>query len=108
MRLVGTSAIKRPPLGVATFTPDGEAWLVAPSAEDVSSLARELPVAQPGTLVILLPHAAPARGLWSLLSAPAPLSRHVRASALLARGFVELGACVDAHTKLDLVWGRAR
>jgi hypothetical protein len=113
MRFVGANGSQaRAPFGLARLTDDGEAWLVAlTDAHSVAAAAAELPLPSaldPGTLMVILPHAPAQGGLLSLFSSGRSASRSVRAGALLVRGYVELGACIDPHTKLDLVWGRAR
>jgi hypothetical protein len=69
-------------------------------------LARDLPR---GRVVFVLPERAAPGGLLKRLfgGAGAPIPRAVRATALLARGYADIGATVDAKTDLDLVWGVA-
>jgi hypothetical protein len=111
MRFVGPEGRNVPvPFGLK-LTSDGEAWLVALSkAGSVADAASELPpprALERGALIVVLPEAQQ-RGLLALFSSGRPASRTIRASALLARGYVDLGAGIDPHTKLDLVWGRAK
>lgn len=58
------------------------------------------------TLVVLLAEASPAGGAWRRLVflGDAPVSRAARASALLMRGYVGIGASVDGASSQDLVW----
>lgn len=97
------------PFGLV-YADDGDALAVSlTTSSDVESIARELPPPSElssGTLVVLLPNVAP-KGLRALFAPARPASRALRSGALLARGYVDLGACVDTHTKQDLVWGRA-
>lgn len=123
-RLVGPGAAAAAgrlpsPLG-APFTDDGDAVAVIldeAHATDLATVARALPAPSdldPGMLVVVLPHAsAPASKSWLLasrffaaLGRGKTVPRVLRSSALLARGYVELGACVDDASRLDLAWGR--
>ncbi len=98
------------PFGLA-FAEDGDALVISLTASsDLASIAREIPPPSDlaaGTLVVLLPDVAPPRGLRALFSGARPASRAARCGALVARGYSDVGACVDPHTKLDLVWGRS-
>jgi len=112
MRYIGPKGPSpRAPFGLGGLSADGDAWLIALSeADSVATAAAILPAPaslSPGALLVILPEVPSARGLLSLFSAGRPASRSVRAGALLVRGYVDLGACVDPHTRLDLVWGRA-
>jgi len=111
-RFVGASSARpRPPFGIDSFREDGEAWVFALADDDVARVAGALPdpsTLADGTLVVLLPEAGAPRGVWSIFSAGKSVPRSVRCGALLLRGYVDLGACVDPQSKLDLVWGRAR
>lgn len=113
MRFVGPKGAKpRAPFGIGDVADDGEAWLVAlTNAESVAAAAAELPNPSslaPGTLLVILPEAPTRGGLFSLFSSGRAASRSVRTGALLVKGYVDLGACIDPHTRQDLVWGRAR
>ena len=108
LRWLGARPPTLVPFGV-TLKDDADSWLIVPEGTDLEGVARALP--DPGTvvsgaLVVVMPSAA-ASGLRALFSAPKTSTRSTRAAALLARGYVSLGACVDPHTKLDLVWGRS-
>jgi hypothetical protein len=93
------------------------ACTVSLAAEHAASLAAArdaLPdpaTLEPGSLVVVLPALAGEKSLASsVLSAfgrkkIAP--RAVRCSALVARGYVRVGAGVDPTTKEDLAWGYA-
>ena len=103
-----------PPLG-AVFTDDADAHAVAlvqADVADVASLARALPDPDglpPGVLVVVLPNVVDPPSLGSRLLAALgrgrTVSRALRASAMVARGYVRVAAGVDADTRLDLVWG---
>jgi hypothetical protein len=78
---------------------------------DVSVVASQLPdpaSLTPGQLVVVLPRGAP-KGPWlgRLLGATGWAAGAVRGSAMLARGYVGIGAGMDPKTRMDLVWGYA-
>lgn len=121
LRLVGPAAAHArgrvpPPLGAA-FTDDAEARAVAlgpADVADVASLARALPdpdTLPPGALVVVLPNVIDPPSLGSRLLAALgrgrTVSRALRSSALVARGYVRVAAGVDTDTRADLVWGYA-
>ncbi len=108
LRYVGVQGSRAAPFGLA-FTTDATDLVIAPSASELDAIAAELPAPETltaNTLVVLLP-AATSGGLRALFTTTKTASRAARSAALLARGYVALGACLDPHTKLDLVWGRA-
>jgi hypothetical protein len=96
---------------------DADAVAVALGPADVgdaSSMARVLPDPDElpaGTLLFVLPHVASAPSLAGRFLAAmgrGPIaSRAVRATALVARGYVRVAAGVDRETRSDLVWGYA-
>jgi hypothetical protein len=119
LRLVGPGAPHArgrtaAPLG-ATFTGDALARAVAlgpGDAVDVDSVARALPSADElpsGTLVVVLPQIVDPPSLASRLLAALgrgrTVSRALRASALVAQGYVRVAAGIDKETRADLVWG---
>jgi hypothetical protein len=119
MRLLARAGARapRPPLGVQAWDADGEALAVlldgaAESLADVHAVARQIPGAEqvpPGTLVVVLGVGARqgARWLqWIAGRAPA-VTRSVRCSALLARGYTAVGGGVDHPASADLAWGIA-
>ncbi len=59
------------------------------------------------TLVVLLGQAGRGGGTWRRLVRMnvTPVSRAARCSALLVRGYVDIGAGTDDGTARDLVWG---
>jgi hypothetical protein len=103
-----------PPFGIAAWTADGEAAVIQLDAteSDLSSaeaVAAQLPDAASlpaRTLVVLLGNAGGAGGVWRriLFMKDAKIPRAPRASALLMRGYVEIGAAKDAASSHDLVW----
>lgn len=97
------------PYGVA-LDPSGEAVLlrVDPKHRDVHAVAEALPDAASlaaGTAIVILAESAPS-GFFAAFGGK-KLDRATRAGALLARGYVGLGAEVDAASHLDVVFGRA-
>ena len=102
------------PYGVARVDDSGEALLVRvdPKYKDVQTVAESLPEPAslpPGTTIVVLAEAAPSSGFFGALGAfgGRKLDRATRAGALLARGYVDLGAEVDPASQLDVVFGRA-
>jgi hypothetical protein len=76
----------------------GEMGVVAVQLPDPRSLDR-------GQLVVVLPRALPAwSGLAGLMTRRAWAAGAVRASALLARGYLGVGAGLDPRSGQDLVW----
>lgn len=104
------------PLG-AKPSADAAAYAVAlgpADAVDVASVARALPDpdALPArTLLFVLPNVVGAPSLTGRFLAAVgrgpTASRAIRASALVARGYVGVAAGVDRETRSDLVWGYA-
>lgn len=118
-RLLGPAAKnvreRTAPLG-RPFRDDGDAVAVAlgDDAQDVASVARVLPdpaSLDEGTLVVVLPQIAPPPSLavrvLVALGRGRTVSRALRCSALLARGYTRIGAGIDPDTRADLVWGYA-
>jgi len=102
------------PYGVARVDAAGEAVLVRLDTKhkDPHAVAESLPDAaslSPGTVIVVLAESAPSGGFFGALGAfgGRKHDRAVRAGALLARGYVDLGAEVDAASQLDVVFGRA-
>jgi hypothetical protein len=120
-RLVGpgraAARARLTPPGRATFTEDGDAIAVAldaAHAADLGSVARAIPLAsevEPRVLVVVLPAVEPpslASRLFAALGGrKGDVPRKLRCSALVARGYVRVGAGVDDETHLDLAWGYA-
>ena len=87
--------------------------LVGPAdVVDVASLARVLPdpdTLPSGVLVVVLPHVVDppslANRFLAALGRGRTVSRALRASAMVARGYVRVAAGIDRETRSDLVWG---
>lgn len=121
LRLVGPAAEHArdrvpAPLG-ATFRADAAAHAVAlgpADVIDVASVARALPAPEEleaGALLVVLgsvvdPPSIASRFL-AALGRGRTVPRALRSSALVARGYVRVGAGIDAATRSDLVWGYA-
>lgn len=121
LRLVGPAAEHArgsviAPFG-AKFQDDARAYAVAlgpPDAVDVTTVARALPEPDDlpaGTLLVVLPQVVDrpslGRRLLAVLGRGRTVSRALRSTALVARGYVRVGAGVDSGTRSDLVWGYA-
>lgn len=119
LRLVGPAAAHArgritAPFG-ATFLPEAEACAVVlgpADVADVAAVARVLPdpdTLAPGVLVVVLPNVIdpPSLGnrLLAVLGRGRTATRALRASALVARGYVRVAAGTDSETRTDLVWG---
>jgi hypothetical protein len=120
LRLVTTAptgARARPLFGLSAWTPDAPATAVVLDAaglngDDAGAVARQLPDAATlpeGTLVVVSGVALRGVGvLGRLFGAGTTLvSRATRCGALVARGYVDVGAGIDPATKTDIAWGRA-
>jgi hypothetical protein len=121
IRLVGPAAehargrVAAP--GGATFAREGAAYAVALGAAeetDLASVARALPDPDelpPGTLVFVLPGVAVpasfAGRVLAMLGRAPTVTRELRATALVARGYVRVAAGLDGASRSDLVWGYA-
>lgn len=118
-RLVGPAAKnireRVAPFG-RTFRDDGDAFAVAlgDDAQDLAAVARALPdvaTLDEGALVVVLPQIAPPPSLavrvLVALGRGRTVSRALRCSALLAKGYTRIGAGIDPDTRADLVWGYA-
>lgn len=82
-------------------------------ARDASTLAAALPDPSslpPGTRVIVAADAASSRSfagrLFATLARTQGIPRVVRCTALLLRGYDEVGGGLDPETSADLAWGR--
>lgn len=120
-RLVGPGAVaargRIAPPSNAAFADDGEAVAVALDADharDANAVGGAIPAADDldgETLVVVLPFVEPPSFASRLFAAIGRRSRDVpravRCSALLARGYVKIGAGVDESTGADLAWGYA-
>jgi hypothetical protein len=112
MRLIaadaGAALAGNRPFGLA-FDGEGAAWCVlfSPGATTVPRLLDELPVPPTGTLVLLLPELARRPGLLGRLARPEAVPLAIRCTALLARGFTNVGGGVEPTSGLELAWGIA-
>jgi hypothetical protein len=98
----------RPPLGLAAWSPTADAIAVLLDAGDdataIAGIVAQLPDGAslpPGTPVLVLAKAADLRPFWRVFARDVTIPRAARCSALLARGYVDIGADVD------LAWGYA-
>jgi hypothetical protein len=110
----GASSVK-PPFGLARWDDAArDIALVLDRPPDVRTpkleeVAAQIPLPstlEAGTLVIVLGDVAPPRALlgrW--LGARVRVPRHLRSSALLARGYVRLGGGIDPKNGNDVTWG---
>jgi hypothetical protein len=79
-------------------------------ARSTAAIAAQVPLASElagGARLIVLGAAAVGDSVWQVFSRGATVPRAVRCGALLARGYVDIGAGVDDATGADLVWGSA-
>jgi hypothetical protein len=105
----------RPPFGLEDWSDDAAAIAVALDAEtcdieDPVAVAAGIPEAsslEPGTRVYVLGAASRGAGILARLRGSLPVSRVTRCTALLVRGYVEIGAGVDEVSGADLAWGMA-
>ena len=118
VRVSGGTRPTRPPLGIRMWSDAPEAAvavLLDPPkdwpASGPGALAEQIPLASTlaeGTLVVVLEQADTRGGaVIRLLRPNVRMARALRATALLARGFVEIRAAVDPTSGQDLVWGTA-
>lgn len=121
LRLIGRSAAQTrgvitAPFG-ASFTADAKAYAVALDATEASDLVtvtRALPdpaqLAE-GALVFVLPLVVEAPSFRSSVLAVfgrgRAMTRELRSTALVARGYVGVSAGVDHVSRVELVWGYA-
>jgi hypothetical protein len=117
LRLVTTARLgkpPRPPLGLSQWTADATAAAVLLDAAtlgpgDVAAVADQLPAATtlpPRTALVVF--GVPSGGggiLGKLLGGGPAVSRAIRCGALIARGYVDVGAAVDEATKSEIAWG---
>ena len=109
----GRGKMGRPPFGLPAWDPTAEAIAVrldagGDGARTPEGVAAQLPHATTmpsGTLVFVLGKAVAVRPFWRLLARDVAVPRAARCSALLARGYVDIGA--DDVSGDDLAWGAA-
>jgi hypothetical protein len=105
----------KPPFGLRGWTPsaDAAAVLLDARAGDLRSawdVAQQVPLASTlpaGAPLIVLGTAAPSASVWRWLVRDVAISRAARCSALLARGYVDIGAGTDEVTGAEFAWGYA-
>jgi hypothetical protein len=80
--------------------------------QDAAAVARQLPdpASLPASTPVLVLGAAIRRAAWPrrwFVSSHVPVDRATRCAALLARGYVGIGALVDRSTRADIVYATA-
>jgi hypothetical protein len=116
LRLVTRATAARvpvPPLGLSTWTSDAQAIAIlldmaGLDGDDPAAVAAQIPCAADlpeRTLVFVLEAPAGGRGVMHLLRRSIRISRAARCTALVARGFVGVGAGTDEDRGADLAWG---
>lgn len=104
-RFIGRGARPRiPPRGEA-WSEDGAAIVVRVADESMAEIP-DAATLDPETSVIVLPETDRPGGILSAFGRHS-LSRHARCEALLARGYVDIGAEIDPPSRIDIVFGRA-
>ena len=104
----------KPPFGLRAWDPaaDARALLLdvrGRGACTTADVVAQLPIPAslpPGTPLVVLGTAASDGALWRLFARGFPVSRAARCSALVARGYVDVGAGIDMESGADLAWGR--
>lgn len=104
---------KRVPFGLAVWTADAPAvalLLDLSSGKSLPTACAQVPEGDAygeGTLMVILGESRAAPSILGryFTARRAPIPRSVRATALLARGFVRIGAAFDPASGADLVWG---
>jgi hypothetical protein len=105
----------RPPFGLRGWSTEGHATAVLLDArqgdlQSVSSVVAQVPRATtlpPRTPIVLLGNAVRATGVWRRLlgAGTVHVTRASRCTALVARGYVDVGGGIDEVTASDLAWG---
>lgn len=105
----------RPPFGLRGWSTEAHATAVQLDArhgdlQSVSSIVAQIPRATslpPRTPIVLLGLAVRAPGVWGRLlgAGTVRVTRASRCTALLARGYVDVGGGLDEVTASDLAWG---
>jgi hypothetical protein len=115
--LVTRVRIKRtppPPLGLRTWSPDAGAIAVlleasSMDADDPSQIVGQIPYATdlpPATPVFVLGRAVRSSGMLRWIGRQTiAVPRAARCTALVARGYVGVGASVDDASHTDIAWG---
>jgi hypothetical protein len=103
-----------PPLGLRAWSTEADAIAVLLDAAEVdvadpAEVAEQIPRAaelRAGTPVFILAAAVRGRGMLRWLGMrTVPVPRAARCTALLARGYVHVGAGTDDVTGADIAWG---
>jgi hypothetical protein len=103
----------RPPFGLRVWSTEAETVGVLldepnPDHDEIRAVAEQVPLASTlpaGTSVIVLGAARSENRLWRLLGRTVPVPRAARCTALLVRGYVDIGAGLDERGGSDLAWG---
>ena len=114
LRLVRRASVSRwpaPPMGLAAWDAGAQAVAILLDAtsidvDDPAQVAGQIPGAAelpPATPVFVLGVASGRRIVLRWLERRVPVTRAARCTALLARGYVDIGAGVDSQ--MDLAWG---
>ncbi len=104
-----------PPFGLAHWSDDATAlavWLETGRAEDLAAIAAQIPQADTlaaNVSVAILGTAVRRRGVWGRVFGLGTVivSTDVRCTALLVRGYVDIGAEPTMHRGACVVWGRS-
>lgn len=103
-----------PPLGLSRWSADATAVAVLLDAtgidvNDPAQIVVQLPSGMdlpPATPVFVLGSAARGRGVLRWIGMrTVPVARAARCTALVARGYVDVGAGIDDASGADLAWG---
>jgi hypothetical protein len=105
----------KPPFGLPAWTPTADAVAVSLDMRGAgggspSAVAAQVPLASalpPGTPVVVLGLAARGGSIWTRFARGVSVPRAARCGALLARGYVDIGAGTDDVSGADLAWGFA-
>lgn len=114
-RVIGALPRGSAPLGVAASAPfdgtlaPGDAIWCAPDVRDPESpaaLESLLPEPMAGGLIFVAPAIAKPGIFARLTGGETRVPRAVRGSALLLRGYTDIGGALDPASGLDLAWAR--
>jgi hypothetical protein len=108
-----TGKVPPPPFGLPAWSDEAPAIAVVLDAsacdlESAAEVAAQLPdpsTLEPGTRVFVMGAASRGAGLLRRLMGSVTVPRVSRCTALLARGYVGIGAGVDEVSRTDVVWG---
>jgi hypothetical protein len=115
MSQTGGARPLRPPFGLPAWTPTAHAVAISldmrgADGDSPSAVAAQVPLASalpPGTPVVVLGLAAQGGSIWTRFARGVSVPRAARCGALLARGYVDIGAGTDDVSGADLTWGFA-